>query len=126
MKCATSLASKCRTWGTRRVHIYIYIERERERLFIDIYIYIYICTSAASTAKASPSRVAAGPRAPLDASRGVVVAGQTQMVILTWITVIILELIHVPKPDFLEGLCLLAKKPTGSEGTRRGGRRAGT
>ena len=28
------------------------------------------------------------------------------MVILTWIAVVILELIHAPKPDFLEGLCL--------------------
>ena len=25
------------------------------------------------------------------------------MVIITWITVVILELIHAPKPDFLEG-----------------------
>ena len=33
------------------------------------------------------------------------------MVILTWITVVILELIHAPKPDFLEGLCLLVAKP---------------
>ena len=32
------------------------------------------------------------------------------MVILTWITVVILELIHAPKPDFLEGLCLLVTK----------------
>ena len=34
------------------------------------------------------------------------------MVILTWITVVILELIHALKPDFLEGLCLLVTKPT--------------
>ena len=34
------------------------------------------------------------------------------MVILTWITVVIRELIHAPKPDFLEGLCLLVTKPT--------------
>ena len=34
------------------------------------------------------------------------------MVILTWIIVVILELIHAPKPDFLEGLCLLVTKPT--------------
>ena len=33
------------------------------------------------------------------------------MVVLTWITVVILELIHAPKPDFLEGLCLLVAKP---------------
>ena len=31
---------------------------------------------------------------------------------LTWITVVILELIHAPKPDFLEGLYLLVAKPT--------------
>ena len=33
------------------------------------------------------------------------------MVILTWIAVVILELIHAPKPDFLEGLCVLVPKP---------------
>ena len=27
----------------------------------------------------------------------------------TWITVVILELIHAPKPDFFEGLCCLSK-----------------
>ena len=30
----------------------------------------------------------------------------------TWITVVILELIHAPKPDFVEGLCLLDTEPT--------------
>ena len=32
------------------------------------------------------------------------------MVILTWMTVVILELRHAPKPDFLEGLCLSKMK----------------
>ena len=31
---------------------------------------------------------------------------------ITWITVVILELIHAPKPDFEEGLCLLVTEPT--------------
>ena len=30
----------------------------------------------------------------------------------TWITVVILELIHASKPDFAEGLCLLDTEPT--------------
>ena len=30
----------------------------------------------------------------------------------TWITVVILELIHALKPDFEEGLCLLGTEPT--------------
>jgi len=30
----------------------------------------------------------------------------------TWITVVILELIHAPKPDFVEGLCLSDTEPT--------------
>ena len=34
------------------------------------------------------------------------------MVILTWITVVILELIHAPRPDSVEGLCLLVTEPT--------------
>ena len=34
------------------------------------------------------------------------------MVTVTWITVVILELIHAPKPDFAEGLCLLDTEPT--------------
>ena len=34
------------------------------------------------------------------------------MVAATWITVVILELIHASKPDFAEGLCLLDTKPT--------------
>ena len=33
------------------------------------------------------------------------------MVAVTWITVVILELIHASKPNFLEGLCLLDTKP---------------
>ena len=33
------------------------------------------------------------------------------MVLLTWIAVVILELIHAPKPDFLEGWCVLVPKP---------------
>ena len=31
---------------------------------------------------------------------------------ITWITMVILELIHASKPDFSEGLCLLVTKPT--------------
>ena len=31
---------------------------------------------------------------------------------ITWITVVILELIHAPRPDFVEGLCLLGTEPT--------------
>ena len=31
---------------------------------------------------------------------------------ITWITMVILELIHAPKPNFLEGLCLLGTEPT--------------
>jgi hypothetical protein len=34
------------------------------------------------------------------------------MVTVTWITVVILELIHAPKPNFTEGLCLLDTEPT--------------
>ena len=34
------------------------------------------------------------------------------MVALTWITVVILELIHARKPNFAEGLCLLDTEPT--------------
>ena len=34
------------------------------------------------------------------------------MVIFTWITVVILELIRAYKPDFVEGLCLLDTEPT--------------
>ena len=34
------------------------------------------------------------------------------MVAPTWITVVILELIHASKPDFAEGLCLLDTEPT--------------
>ena len=37
------------------------------------------------------------------------------MVTVIWITVVILELmhlIHAPKPDFEEGLCLLVTEPT--------------
>ena len=34
------------------------------------------------------------------------------MVTATWITVVILELIHAFKPDFAEGLCLLDTEPT--------------
>ena len=34
------------------------------------------------------------------------------MVAATWITVVILELIHASKPDFAEGLCLLDTEPT--------------
>ena len=34
------------------------------------------------------------------------------MVTVTWITVVILELIHAPKPNFSEGLCLLDTEPT--------------
>ena len=34
------------------------------------------------------------------------------MVALTWITVVILELIHALKPNFAEGLCLLDTEPT--------------
>ena len=30
----------------------------------------------------------------------------------TWITMVILELIHAPKPDSAEGLCLLGTEPT--------------
>ena len=33
------------------------------------------------------------------------------MVIVTWITVVILELIHASRPDFVEGLCLLDTEP---------------
>ena len=33
------------------------------------------------------------------------------MVVCTWITVVILELIHAPKPDSVEGLCLLVTEP---------------
>ena len=32
--------------------------------------------------------------------------------IITWITMVILELIHAPKPDFVEGLCLSDTEPT--------------
>ena len=32
--------------------------------------------------------------------------------IITWITMVILELIHAPRPDFVEGLCLLDTEPT--------------
>ena len=32
--------------------------------------------------------------------------------IITWITMVILELIHAPRPDFVEGLCLLGTEPT--------------
>ena len=31
---------------------------------------------------------------------------------ITWITMVILELIHASKPDFSEGLCLLGTEPT--------------
>ena len=31
---------------------------------------------------------------------------------ITWITMVILELIHAPRPDFVEGLCLLGTEPT--------------
>jgi len=31
---------------------------------------------------------------------------------ITWITMVILELIHAPKPNFLDGLCLLGTEPT--------------
>lgn len=34
------------------------------------------------------------------------------MIAATWITVVILELIHASKPDFAEGLCLLDTEPT--------------
>ena len=34
------------------------------------------------------------------------------MVTATWITVVILELIHAQKPDFAGGLCLLDTEPT--------------
>ena len=34
------------------------------------------------------------------------------MVILTWITVVILELVHAPIPDYEDGLCLLVREPT--------------
>jgi hypothetical protein len=34
------------------------------------------------------------------------------MVVCTWITVVILELIHALRPDFLEGLYLLVPEPT--------------
>ena len=34
------------------------------------------------------------------------------MAIFTWITVVILELIHAPKLDLTEGLCLLDTEPT--------------
>ena len=34
------------------------------------------------------------------------------MIAATWITVVIPELIHAPKPDFAEGLCLLDTEPT--------------
>ena len=33
---------------------------------------------------------------------------------ITWITVVILELIHAVKPDFSEGPCLLDNRPTAS------------
>jgi hypothetical protein len=33
------------------------------------------------------------------------------MVLTTWITVVILELIHAKRPDFTEGLYLLGTKP---------------
>ena len=32
--------------------------------------------------------------------------------IITWITMVILELIHAPRPDFVEGSCLLDTEPT--------------
>ena len=32
--------------------------------------------------------------------------------IITWITMVILELIRASKPDFMEGLCLLDTEPT--------------
>ena len=32
--------------------------------------------------------------------------------ITTWITMVILELIHAPRPDYVEGLCLLGTEPT--------------
>ena len=31
---------------------------------------------------------------------------------ITWITMVILELIHAPRPDYVEGLCLLGTEPT--------------
>ena len=31
---------------------------------------------------------------------------------ITWITMVILELIHAPRPNFLDGLCLLGTEPT--------------
>ena len=34
------------------------------------------------------------------------------MVVNSWITALMLELIHAPKPDFLEGLRLVVTKPT--------------
>ena len=34
------------------------------------------------------------------------------MVTATWITVVILELIHAPKPNFAEGLYLLDTEPS--------------
>ena len=34
------------------------------------------------------------------------------MMASTWITVVILELIHASKPNFAEGLCLLDTEPT--------------
>ena len=32
--------------------------------------------------------------------------------IITWITMVILELIHAPRPDFVVGSCLLDTEPT--------------
>ena len=32
--------------------------------------------------------------------------------IITWITMVILELIHAPRPNFVDGLCLLGTEPT--------------
>ena len=34
------------------------------------------------------------------------------MVTVTWITVVILQLIHASKPNFAEGLCLLDTEPS--------------
>ncbi len=31
---------------------------------------------------------------------------------ITWITMVILELIHAPRPNFVDGLCLLGTEPT--------------
>ena len=90
-------------------------------IIVVIIVIVVIITSRAfsNVRYALKSAVLAPPPADLDCVVGTSVKTVVDsMVVITRITVVILELIHVPKPDFLEGWCRRPQLSSASSGPR--------